>query len=335
MKFQKKHVKILGWLISIIFLYLTFKNTNFSLILEHFKYINPYLILIAFVFDFVFFAIRGFYQINNLLYIKPNIRFSISFSSIAVAQFYNNIFPARLGEVIRTFFLSKRENIQKITILSYIFIEKIIDFIFVFFLFLLIVVTGFKGFGVDKVIIATIFVLAFIITGLIVYIRFNLNILNILLKIAPEKFHDLLQKLNSEVLNGLKFYQSVKQVAIGISLMLASWIIIMLIFWLISYPYVKLLGLPYYSCLFFMVFSVISLSVPSAPSGIGVMHYGLFLAVKLLIGNPVESQINMIAAFVIVLHFFLVLLDIVASGTILISNKIFNKDDLLFLKASK
>ena len=83
-----------------------------------------------------------------------------------------------------------------------------------------------------------------------------------------------------------------------------------------------LLDLPLYSCLVFTVFSALSLSIPSAPAGIGVMHYGLFLAVKMLGGEIVLSQIDIVAAFIISTHFFGMVNDILVGGSIMILYKI-------------
>ena len=91
-----------------------------------------------------------------------------------------------------------------------------------------------------------------------------------------------------------------------------------MVFGLISYPYIKLLNLPIYSCLLFTVFSALSLTIPSAPAGIGVMHYGLFLSVKMLDSEIVESQIDIVAAFTIITHFFVVLFDVFVGAVIML-----------------
>ena len=44
------------------------------------------------------------------------IPFLNSLTSIGIAQFYNVILPARMGEVVRVYFLSKRHKIKKTTI---------------------------------------------------------------------------------------------------------------------------------------------------------------------------------------------------------------------------
>ena len=328
MHMPKKHTGKIGYLVSIIFLILVFKDTNFGLIVGNFKYVNFYYISVALICNFCFFLIRGFYQINNLHYIKPNIRFSISVTSIGIAQFFNVIFPARLGEVIRAFFLSKNEDISKTSILSYIFIEKVIDFLVILFLLFVIVMFGFENVESKKALTFLSILVTIIIVGIFTFIRFNRVIINVLEKIIPNKIHKLVNKLNKDVLEGFKFYKSIEQIIRSIILLITSWVMIVAIFWFISKPYIKVLELPFYSCLFFMVFSALSLSIPSAPAGIGVMHYGLFLAIKLLSNNAVESQINIVAAFVIMMHFIVMSLDVIVGGCIIIYHKIISKDSV-------
>ena len=139
-------------------------------------------------------------------------------------------------------------------------------------------------------------------------------------RIIPERIFSAINDINEEILDGLKFLRSKGQIARSILLLLLSWTCILAVFGFISYPYVGLLGLPIYSCLVFMVFSALSLSIPSAPAGIGVMHYGLFLSVKMLDGDIVHSQPDVVAAFVISTHFFVILFDVLVGGGIMITH---------------
>ena len=326
MKTDKRYIKILGYLISIIFLYLTFKDAKLASVLTYLNNVNTYYLLGALMLEILYFAIRGLYQINNLYFIKRDIPFLISFSSIGIAQFYNVIFPARLGEVVRAFFLSKKQGVKKASVLSYIFIEKVLDMLIILLLLLLIICLRTETIELKNALTFFSGIILLIIFCLIIYFQFNQNLLLLVEKIVPKSMQDLIYKLNLEVLEGLKFYRTTDQVIRSICLLFVSWGIMLGVFWLVSYPYVKILGLPFYSCLVFMIFSALSLSVPSAPAGIGVMHYGLFLAVKILGGNIVDSQINVVAAFVISMHFFLMLLDILTGGGIMIYAKLMGKE---------
>ena len=323
MKSNNLYIKIAGYLISIIFLYLTFNDTNFNIIVKHLYINNIYFLLIALIFYIAFFLIRAVYQINNLYFIKPDIPFLISFSSLGIAQFYNVIFPARLGEVIRAFFLSRKQGLNKASILSYIFIEKFLDMLVIFVLLLLIIILTTTDTELYNTLsLITILILS-ITSFIIVYIRFNKHLLFVLDKFAPNSMHNYLANLNYEVLKGLSFYKTTGQVTRSILLLVFSWGIMLGVFWLVSYPYVKLLGMPFYSCLFFMIFSALSLCIPSAPAGIGVMHYGFLLSIKILMGGTiVDSQINLVAAFVINMHFIIMFLDVTTGGGIMVLYKI-------------
>jgi hypothetical protein len=79
------------------------------------------------------------------------------------------------------------------------------------------------------------------------------------------------------------------------------------------------MNLPAYAGVVSMIFSSLSLAVPSAPAGIGVVHYGLYLAVRLLNGVSPSLDVNIVGAFTIVVHFFTaILMDLVIGGGILL-----------------
>jgi hypothetical protein len=324
MNIIKKYIKPIGYLISIFFLYLMFKDTNFSLVIENLQFINPYYIVLALILNIGFFSIRGLYQINNIYYIKRDIKFITSIGSMGILYFYNSIFPARLGEVLRAMFLSKREGINKASIFSYIFIEKILDLLVILVLLSLIVIYRFEDAKLTHVLEISLTIVVFLIAGLFIYIQFNEKILSLLKKYVSNKIYEQIFNLNLSVIEGFRCFRTSKQIIIGMFLLMVGWTIVMGIYWLISYPYVLLLGLPNYSCLFFMVFSALSLTIPSAPAGIGVVHYGLFWAVKLL-SNNIESQINLVVAFVVMLHFSMMVVDLLTCGSVLLYYKIYNK----------
>ena len=105
-------MKATGYLISLLFLYLTFKDTNINNVANSWSVISPVYIFVGVGMTILFFIIRGLYQLNNLLHISRDISFLNSLTSIGIAQFYNVILPARMGEVVRVYFLSKRQPNQ-------------------------------------------------------------------------------------------------------------------------------------------------------------------------------------------------------------------------------
>ena len=128
------NLKIIGYLLSSIFLYLAFKETDIKTVIQYLEYTNFLYIFISFFLIIAFYFFRALYQKNNIRYLNSELSFSISLQSIAIAYFFNSILPARLGEIIRVFFLAKNTSISKASIMSYIFLEKIFDVIFIFFI---------------------------------------------------------------------------------------------------------------------------------------------------------------------------------------------------------
>ena len=137
---KKVILTIFGYLVSLSLLVIVFKDINFDKVFEYLKKIDPFLVLLALLLNIIFVWIRGAYQKNNLYITTSNIRTSTSIISIGISLFYNAILPTRLGDVIRAVFISLRDNIKKKRLLPYILVEKVIDFLFMIFFFILIVI---------------------------------------------------------------------------------------------------------------------------------------------------------------------------------------------------
>jgi uncharacterized membrane protein YbhN (UPF0104 family) len=332
----RKFIKIAGYPLSIFFLYLTFRDTNFSLIVDNLKYIHWSLLFVAAILYLGFIAIRAQYQRNNLVYIKRDIAFSSSITSVSSALFFNVIFPARIGEIIRAFYLSNRESLKKASLLSYILVEKLIDFLFMLVLLGALVFAGFRSLEVNRIILFSSIIVFVIVVFIFVYIRFNRGVLSFFQLVIPNKLHGAMNNLNTSVLEGFRFYKSSVQVLRSILMLTAGWSLVTGVFWCISYNYIRVLALPPYSPLFFIVFASLSLAVPSAPAGIGVVHYGLYLAIRILTNNTLDESIHLIAAFILVLHFFTgIVMDLVVAGSVILYAKLIKKESTIKPKKVK
>ena len=325
MKYRNKssYIKATGYLISLLFLYLTFKDTNINNVVNSWSVISPVYIVVGAGMTILFFIIRGMYQLNNLLYISRDISFLNSLTSIGIAQFYNVILPARMGEVVRVYFLSKRHKIKKTTLLSYILIEKLLD-LFVVLALLLVVMIFLVQDNEDILETFVYFVggITIVASLIALYLFYNKYILDLFSKIFPGKIFRVISSLNIDVLAGLKIFRAKKQVLKSGILLLISWVCIIVTYTVIAHPYIVLLGLPLYSGVVFMIFSALALSIPSAPAGIGIVHYGLYLAVYVLGGDDVvNNNIDLVAAFAISTHFFMILFDVLVGIGVMLFHK--------------
>ena len=319
------YINIAGYLISLTFLYLTFKDVDFNEVSNYFK-VTGIIYIVGGGFTIVlFFIIRALYQINNLQYIKKNLPFLDSISSLGISQLYNVILPARMGEIIRVYFISRKHDTKKASLLAYILIEKLLDVIVILALFLVVtyflIEINYDLYVLPIYIMAGIIILAILIA---IYLIFHKHLLKFLVQISPKKISYMVSAIHNDLQAGLKAFQSKNQILKGIFLLLMSWACIFASYVLVTYPFIIFLELPVYSAIIFMVFSALSFSIPSAPGGIGVVHYGLYLAVTLLGGDKVTTQPDAVAAFVISTHFFVVLFDVVIGATIIAIYKLHN-----------
>ena len=311
-------MNIAGYLISLIFLYLTFKDVNFDEVTNYFTVTGAIYIVGAGFTIVLFFMIRAFYQINNLQYIKKNLSFLDSISSLGISQLYNVILPARMGELVRVYFLSRKHDTKKASLLAYILIEKLLDVLVILALFLVVtyflIEINYELYVLPLYLMGGIIIIAILIA---IYLIFHKHLLRFLVQISPKSISFMVSAMHNDLQAGLKAFQSKDQILKGVVLLLASWVCIFASYALVTYPFIIFLELPAYSAIVFMIFSALSFSVPSAPGGIGVVHYGLYLSVTLLGGDTVATQPDAVAAFVISTHFFVVLFDVVIGASII------------------
>ena len=208
-------------------------------------------------------------------------------------------------------------------------VEKVIDFLFVVFFFILIVIIE-SEVEILAYLFVTLAVITIFIITFILYVKFNKKVISFVQSIIPSKLNKLFFEFNHEAINGMSCFKTKNQIVKSLALLISGWVIILGIFYILSYPFIDQLNLPNYSAIYFLFFSAIALSLPSAPSGIGTVHYGLYLAVQILMGGDVSnSQSDLVAALIISLHFLLVLIDVIVGGIILLVYK--QKDNIKFV----
>jgi len=318
-KSKKIILTIFGYLVSLSLLVIVFKDTNFERVFEYLKKIDPFLVLLALLLNIIFVWIRGAYQKNNLYITTSNIRTSTSIISIGISLFYNAILPTRLGDVIRAVFISLIDNKKKKRLLPYILVEKVIDFLFMIFFFALIIIIESET-KILSYLIVTFVVIVISIIIFVLYVKFNKRVISFVQSILSTKFYKLFSEINHEAINGMSCFKTKNQIIKSLVLLFSGWAIILCLFYILSYPFINELDLPSYSAIYLLFFSAIALSLPSAPSGIGTVHYGFYLAVQILMGGDVSNdQSDLVAALIISLHLMLVLLDIIVGGVILLA----------------
>lgn len=233
---NKKHL-IIGILIILLSSYYAFKNVSLEELKNAFAtvkylYLIPAVLLVALT--FLFRAMRWHYLVGSVKKVKT----SQLFSPLMVG-FMGNILPARAGEFIRAYLLSKRENISFSASFATIFVERLMDMLM--FLILLVGVIFFSadtfaqadgggdhrlmGYMIQFGWISFIGSLGiFLFSALLQYKNeWAMSILNFLIKPLPSKWQEKIVNLVHSFTEGLKILKDIKSFMAALFYSLLVW----------------------------------------------------------------------------------------------------------------
>ncbi len=242
-----------------------------------------YIYLIPFAFGG--FAGWALFGIRWYIFLEKKIVFKHALASVILGGGANMVLPARGGDILRLYYCKSESQIQYPTLLSKVFIEKVIDFIAVILIGLVsFLLLGINNAGAGNFAIFTFsgFLIFSIITGLVL-IRYKNHLVIQLLSI-PFKI------IKKELFFNTKIKEHI--IELGEFLTVKTFlkpVIITTIMWLIPYSlaYFGISGLlgieiTYIEILFLMFCGAMGVAVPSAPSGIGVFHASIISGFVLL-----------------------------------------------------
>ncbi len=121
---KNKIFLILGWLISLIFLYFALRGLSWSLVLTSFakvSFLTPILMIGTYCFGFVIRALRWKFLLPH------GIPIADSLGAVVLGYAANNVLPARLGELVRAQAIGRKCDISRSLALASIFVERIFD----------------------------------------------------------------------------------------------------------------------------------------------------------------------------------------------------------------
>jgi hypothetical protein len=280
---------LLGIIISVFFVVFILLKFDFKAEFEKlsgnisYEYLIP--IFLTQVMGLVVFS----YRWRSLLERKINLKHAISSSFIGYAA--NMVLPARGGDLFRVYYSRNETEVAYFNLLSKLFIEKVLDFIFV-------VISGSLAFFIINYTNPTgqNFTLFFVSGLILVGMFFSLYLLRFQNELLQKILHKVFIKLKKE-----EFYKGhIQKHVIDLETFLhfnklfrllvltfGSWI-----FYLSNYYFVsKMLGveLNTLELVFILFCGAMSLAVPSAPSGIGVFHAAIFSGFLLLGKNSSQG----------------------------------------------
>ena len=125
MKLKKWHIW-LGFAISAVFLYLAFREVDFSQVWSYLTHAQWSWVLLGLVFYFIGVWLRAF---RWQILLNPLKKLSIPrlFQVVAIGYMGNNVYPARAGELLRAVLLKQKDQISISASLATIVVERLFD----------------------------------------------------------------------------------------------------------------------------------------------------------------------------------------------------------------
>src|SRR5687768_6079765 len=118
---------IIGIVISLVFLAWALSNESLDEVWEAMLRANYWSLLPALLFYFIGVVLRAVRWRILLKPVVPKISLTKTFEVVVIGYMANNILPARIGELVRAYVLSRREGVRKTATLATIFVERIFD----------------------------------------------------------------------------------------------------------------------------------------------------------------------------------------------------------------
>ncbi|MEW6516900.1 MAG: lysylphosphatidylglycerol synthase transmembrane domain-containing protein [candidate division FCPU426 bacterium] len=265
-----------GILLSLFFIWLALRNVDFAKLLRTFGRVQPGwlvlgggLVLLAYFFRALLW--RGLLR-------RYPVRLWNLFRIITVGYLANGILPLRLGEVIRAWLLSRKENLPTSLALGTVVIERGMDLVslFVFFLFMMFFVPFQPWLKLSGLILAGFGLVLFLALGL--NYRYGGHLMDWIekpLQRLPGKWGSWLHAQLDKFLQGLKLLESPGQLLQVLGFALAGW----LAWTSVVYVCFLALGLPlnFMAAMFLIVVLNFGLMLPSSPGGLGIFEFMIIL----------------------------------------------------------
>ena len=303
---------LLGTFISLVSLFLLLKIVDsFEKTLESLTSVSIFYLAIGFLIYFLSLFLRTYRWKILLKKNVDSIKFKSLLNVVISGYMFNNLLPARLGELARIYHLSLLKKINKSFVLGSILAERVTDVI-VLMLFLLVglifIPREFTENFSSKLNISIEIVYISLIILLSLTTIFILIILSGLWKEITHKFLQLLKKINSKF-NPDKYIESFTEGAFSISnKKFIKVVVIATSLWAIEFSMFYLIGTQFnfdienlfIAILFFGIFSNLGGIIPSTSGG-----WGPFEVIGTIVLTSFGADSNEAAAFTILVHLIL------------------------------
>jgi uncharacterized protein (TIRG00374 family) len=296
---------LIGLIISAAAVYLSLRKIDFNALWASLRSVNYFYLLPALGAQLCCFVLKGAGWRFLLLPAKKEIKLMTTTSVLVIGLMANNLFPAKLGELVRGYLMGEKEKLPKSLCLSTVAVEHLLD-ILVLTIFLVALLpsvalplwlkTG--GMLVGFAALGLIIMIFILVRRQENFLRWTEKLLSHL----PERFRGKIQSILFNVIQGTGVVTG-RYILYASAAISSMWLMVFLTAYMVLIACG--LSLPIQAAVMVIIFVAFGKIIPSSPSAIGTYHY---LVILVLMSFAVSKEAALGCA--IIMHAFGFLIEV-------------------------
>jgi len=278
----------LSVVVSAGFLYLAFRNVSLAQLGDALRRAHPSWLVLAVALSFVLMLFRT-WRWQLMLRPLEHVPFGRLWVVTAVAYLAINLAPARLGEVVRPWLLSRRAAVTFSNVVGNLVVEKTMDSVAILFYILagLLTVENLPQWVRTGAIVPAVFAVTLVVLVVLLWWRGEAFVDRWVLHLLPERFRDGVKRVLSSIVAGM-------QVLPNPTLLLAVFVVTLALWFLpILSSYVMIrafdLRLPFSAAVVVFIFIGFGTALPNVPGMVGPYQYACVLALGLFGVDKIDA----------------------------------------------
>jgi len=294
----------IGVAVSLVFLFIGLRGIDFEEFVQDLRQADPAWLAPGVAFYFLAVGVRA-WRWSSLLRPLKSVSAGRLFPIVVIGYMGNNIYPARIGELLRAYVLRRDEGVPLSSSLATVLIERIMDGMTMIG-FVLIGLQATPMLQSDPRAQQAIFIAVMLFAGAsaaffwlaLAPARTNRIAEAIIARTVPKRFQGLLLGIAHRFVQGAQSLRSPRHLAAIAVSTVAVWLLETLKYWCVAMAFD--LGLPFGGLMLVNGLSNLFTIIPGAPGAVGTFDAGGMLGMHALGVNE-----SLAAAYVLTLHVML------------------------------
>jgi uncharacterized protein (TIRG00374 family) len=295
---------LIGLIISAAAVYLSLRKIDFNALWVSLRSVDYFYLIPALGAQLACFLFKGAGWRFLLLPAKREIKLMSTTSVLVIGLMANNLFPAKLGELVRGYLMGEKEKLSKSLCLSTVAVEHLLDIlILTIFLIILLPFVSLPPWLRNSGLFVGLAAMGIIVILFVMTRREEkfLGWINRLLQFLPGRFQEKIQAILNNIFQGLRVVKG-HYIFYAFAAILLMWLTAFFVAYLLMLACG--LSLPFQAAVMVIVFGAFGKIIPSSPGAIGTYHYLVLLVVM-------SFQVSKEAAlgYAIILHALMFMLE--------------------------